>query len=69
MFSIRVQSGKAYAAEQKIKEFEKLLFKSKHVHKATSNKHFDSRKLICSVNMLGCRKYEQHQITKIWLQT
>ena len=48
MFSSRVRSGKAYAAEQKIKEFKKLLFKSKHVHKATSNKRFDSRKLICS---------------------
>ena len=61
MFSSRVQSGKAYAAEQKIKEFKKLLFKSKHVHKATSNKRFDSRKLICSavenMNNIRSQKY------------
>ena len=36
-FSGRVRGGKAYAAEQKIREFKELLFKSKHVHKATSN--------------------------------
>ena len=46
MFSSRVRGGKAYAAEQKIREFKKL-FKSQRVHKATSNKCFDSRKLIC----------------------
>ena len=61
MFSSRVRSGKAYAAEQKIKEFKKLLFKSKHVHKATSNKHFDSRKLIClavkNMNNIRSQKY------------
>ena len=46
MFSSCVRSGKAYAAEQKIREFKKHLFKSKCAHKATSNKRFDSRKLI-----------------------
>ena len=35
MFSSRVRGGKAYAAEQKIREFKKLLFTSRHVHKAT----------------------------------
>ena len=35
MFSSRVRTGKAYAAEQKIREFKKLLFKSKKVHKVT----------------------------------
>ena len=29
MFSSRVRGGKAYTAEQKIREFKKLLFKSK----------------------------------------
>ena len=46
MFSGRVRGGKAYAAEQKIREFKKLLFRSKRLFKATSNKRFDSRKLI-----------------------
>ena len=47
MFSSRVPGGKVYAAEQKIREFKKLLFKSKHELKATSNKRFDSTKVIC----------------------
>ena len=46
MFSSCVRSGKAYAAEQKIREFKKRLFKSKCVHKETWNKRFDSRKLM-----------------------
>ena len=37
---------KANDAEEKIREIKKLLFKSKCVHKVTSNKRFDSRKLI-----------------------
>ena len=45
MFNSRVRGDKAYAAEQKIREFKKL-FKSQRVHRATSNKRFDSRKLI-----------------------
>ena len=32
-----VKGGKAYAAKQKIREFKKLLFKSKKLHKANSN--------------------------------
>ena len=38
MFSENTRSGKAFAAEQKIREFKKLLFKSKKLHKATSSK-------------------------------
>ena len=45
MFNSCVRGDKAYAAEQKIREFKKL-FKSQRVHRATSNKRFDSRKLI-----------------------
>ena len=41
------RGGGAYAAEQKIKEFVKLLFKSKKVHKANSaSSRFDPKKLI-----------------------
>ena len=46
MFSSCIRGGKAYAAEQKIREFKKLLFKSKRVHRATTTKRFDLRKLI-----------------------
>ena len=56
IFSSLFLKGKAYATEQKIREFKKLLFKGKRVHRATSNKRFDSRSLIG----LACRKYEQH---------
>ena len=33
MFSSRLRSGKAFAAEQKIREFKKILFKSRSLHK------------------------------------
>ena len=46
MFSSRVRGGKAYATEQKIREFKNLLFRSKRLHKETSTKRFNSRKLI-----------------------
>ena len=46
MFSTHVRRGKAYAAKQKIREFKKLLFRSRGLHKATSTKCFNSRKLI-----------------------
>ena len=46
MFSGRVRGGKAYAAKKKIREFKKLLFQSKQLHKGTSTKRFNSRKLI-----------------------
>ena len=61
MFSTRVRGGKAYAAKQKIREFKKRLFQSKRLHKATSTKHFDSRKLIHkaveNMNSIKFQKY------------
>ena len=45
MFSSKIRGGKAFAAEQKIREF-KTLFKSKQLHKATKSKRLDSKKLI-----------------------
>ena len=48
MFSLRVRGGKACAAEQKTREFKKLLFKSKKAHKVTSTSaRFNPKKLIC----------------------
>ena len=61
MFSSCVRGGKAYAADQKIKEFKKLLFKSKRVQKATSNKRFFSgtwiRLAVKNMNNIRSQKY------------
>ena len=62
MFNSRVRRGKTYAAEQKIREFEKLLFKSQKAHKATSTStRFDSKKLIrkemANMNNIQSQKY------------
>ena len=46
MFSTKLRGGKAFAAKQKIREFKKLLFKSKRLHKATKTGRLDPRKLI-----------------------
>ena len=46
MFSTKLRGGKAFATEQKIREFKKLLFKSKPLHKATKTGRLDLRKLI-----------------------
>ena len=49
MFCSSVRGGKAYTTKQKIREFKKLLFRSKRLHKATSTKRFDSNKLVRKV--------------------
>ena len=62
MFSSRVRGGKAFAAEQKIREFKKILFKSKKLHKITKKgKRLDSKKLIIkaveNMNKTNSQKY------------
>ena len=62
MFSSRVRGGKAFAAEQKIREFKKILFKSKRLHKITKKgKRLDSKKLIKkaveNMNKTNSQKY------------
>ena len=61
MFSTKLRGGKAFAAEQKIREFKKLLFKSKQLHKATKTGRLDPRKLIRNVvqnmNNVNLQKY------------
>ena len=49
MFSGNIWGGKAFAAEQNIREFKKLLFKSKKLHKATSSKRMEPLKIIKKV--------------------
>ena len=46
MFSTKIRGGKAFAAEQKIRELKKNLLKSKRLHKTTSTKRFDPKKTI-----------------------
>ena len=36
MFHTKIRGGKAFAAEKKIREFKKILQKSKRMHKSTS---------------------------------
>ena len=61
MFSIHVRGEKAYTAKQKIREFKKLLFWSKLLHKASFAKRFNSRKLIRlaveNINSINSHKY------------
>ena len=63
MFSTKVRGGKAFAAEQKIREFKKLLFKSKKHHKGTKTSRVDPRKLIRNaiqnMNNTNSQKYGQ----------
>ena len=44
MFSTKIRGGKAFAAEQKIREFKKLLLKSKSLHKSTSSRRLEPKK-------------------------
>ena len=61
MFSTKLRGGKAFATEQKIREFKKLLFKSKPLHKVTKTGRLDPRKLIRNVvqnmNNINSQKY------------
>ena len=45
MFSTRIRGGKAFAAEQKIREFKKIIFKTKNVYKKNKKK-INSKKII-----------------------
>ena len=56
-----MRGGKAYAAEQKIREFKKILQKSKRMHKLTSTKRIEMKKLIqratSNLNCIVSQKY------------
>ena len=43
MFHTKIRGGKAFAAEKKIREFKKILQKSKRMHKSTSTKRTDTK--------------------------
>ena len=44
MFSTKIRGGKAFAAKQKIREFKKILFRSKRLHKSTINQQTRCKK-------------------------
>ena len=46
MFSTKTRGGKAFASKQKIREFKKILFRSKRLHKLTKTSRLDGKKLI-----------------------
>ena len=61
MFSTKLRDRKAFATKQKIREFKKLVFKSKQLHKATKTGRLDLRKLIRNavqnMNNVNSQKY------------
>ena len=60
MFSTNIRGGKAFAAEQKIRELKKILFKTKNVYKR-SKKKIKSKKIIEkaieNMNKINSEKY------------
>ena len=62
MFSTKTRGRKAFAAEQKIREFKKILFRSKRLHKSTKTTRLDSKKLIKNtvqnMNKTNSQKYD-----------
>ena len=46
IFSTKTRGGKVFSVEQKIREFKKLLLKSKRLHKSTSSRRLEPKKLI-----------------------
>ena len=60
MFSMNIRGGKAFAAEQKIRELKKILFKTKNVYKR-SKKKINSKKIIEkaieNMNKINSEKY------------
>ena len=60
MFSSRIRGGKAFAAEQKIRELKKVIFKTKNAYKLTKKK-INSKKIIeksvRNLNKINSEKY------------
>ena len=66
MFSTKVRDGKVFAVEQKIREFKKLLLKSKRLHKSISSRRLEPKKLaqraVNNMNKIASQKYVFHQV-------
>ena len=65
MLHTETRGGKVFAAEQKIREFPKILQKSKTMHKSTSTKRIEMKKLIqratSNLNSIVSQKYGFYQ--------
>ena len=61
IFSTNIRNGKAFGAEQKIREFNNLLLKSKRLHKWTSSRCSEPKKIIQravdNMNKIASQKY------------
>ena len=61
MFHTKIRRGKTFAAKQKIREFKKILRKSKRMHQLTSSKRTEPKKLIQlatnNLNSIASQKY------------
>ena len=73
MFSTRVRGGKAFAAEQKIREFKKLLLKMKDLYKKSKRKIMPNeiiRKATANMNKTKTEKYniEPEKVEKTSLE-
>ena len=62
MFSVRVRGGKAFAAEQKIKEFKKILLKAKRLNKRKENKIQPNKIIEQAINNTNKTKSEKYDI-------
>ena len=65
MLHTEARGGKVFAAQQKIREFPKILQKSKTMHKSTSTKRIEMKKLIqratSNLNSIVSQKYGFYQ--------
>ena len=61
IFHTKIRGGKAFAAKQIIREFRKILQKCKRMHKSTSTKRIEQKKLIQhatnNLNSIALQKY------------
>ena len=60
MFSTRIRGGKAFAAEQKIRKFKKLLLKTKNLYKRTKKKIKSNetiKRVTTNINQTKTQKY------------
>ena len=62
MFSTRVSGGKAFAAEQKIREFKKMLLKTKILSKRNKNEIQPSKIIEQATNSINKTKSEKYDI-------
>ena len=68
-FDTKIIGGKAYAAEQKIREFQKILQKSKRMHKSTSTKRIEPKKLIrCATNNVNSIASQKYGLSPIFVE-